>query len=858
MSIGTWLMLFATLATAFAAATSLQRVMYVPVRQRVPRLLALAAGAAALGSMLHLFYIFLSTDLSYEIVHSYSSKDMPATYRLSGSWAGQAGSMVLWTAMILGFWMVEEVRWWRREAAGLTPTEQPEEQRERKGRQRKRKKTLSAKQADRRAKPPEGWLTLDLVRAVVMLVALAMLIATIALEPFAERTTALPDGGRGLNPVLRTPLMAIHPPIVFMSYAMLTLVLAAAMGHLVRRDPLWVDIARPWGRMAWLTLTLGIGIGAMWAYVTLGWGGYWAWDPVETSSLIPWIALTGFLHALHSHTRDRDSYRHMAPLLAGAALFLVFFATFVTRSGVWASVHSYAGSAAGSAGERVSEALEASASLRWLYYTMWAVLIATLGGVSYRYARAKEGSDHFPDPREGEPLWQWLARARVSMLATVILLSASTLLLLMVMVATADSSVSPSQYHARVGALAVPLMAFLVVCMSVRFLDRRRAAMLAGGSLLVGVLATAVNPGDLDPSIAWMGAALGGFGMVATGGHLARLLRGGRPSWPRLVRRSGSLLVHLGLAMVFMSYCLSNLPVLSESTGHSTGEDEGVEHDGYTALVTGRGWSRDTGVHERGEDWDTFTGQLELEHDGATVYEGDLEIVSSWKFREYGTLTYREGGQVRRLDGEVVASQLRGDSLVVRFQSFRDTSRSVVVDLFDPLVELDVWPALTNDADILEGELVRLGRGAETWQGFLVSVEGPGGNVTLQDLEGSEVTVASSQVERVYRKAYTGLVMTDVHIHRTPVMDVYVTLVSAKPSASGVYSATVMVSEVPAMSTLWTGMALMSIGVLLRPLEQFGKGVKKDADEVGGNGEDGADGPEAGAEVVEESEEDEG
>ncbi len=858
MSIGAWLLLFATLATAFSAATSLQRVLYVPVKQRVPRLLALAAGATALGAMVFLFAIFMSTDLSYEIVHQYSSSDMPAAYRLSGSWAGQAGSMVLWTAMILGFWMVEEVRWWRREAAGLTPGEEPVEQRERKGRQRKRKRTLSAKQAERKAKPPEGWLTLDLVRAVVMLVALAMLVATMALEPFAERTTMLPDGGRGLNPVLRTPLMAIHPPIVFMSYAMMTLVLAAAMGHLVRRDPLWVDIARPWGRMAWLALTLGIGIGAMWAYETLGWGGYWAWDPVETSSLIPWIALTGFLHALHSHTLDRASYRHMAPLLAGVSLFLVFFATFVTRSGVWASVHSYAGSAAGSAGERVAEALEASPSLRWLYYTMWGVLVATLGGVAYRYARVKEGSDPFPGPAEGEPTWQWLARGRVSMLATVFLLSASTLLLLMVLVTTANSSVSPGQYHTRLGALAIPLMAFLVICMSARFLDRRRAAMLGGASVLAGVALTVVNPGDLDPAIAWLGASLGAFGVLATVTHLVRPLRRGRSSWRRVVRRSGSALLHLGLAMVFMSYCLSNLPALSETTGHSAAEDAGVEHDGYTALVTDREWVRDSGVDERGEDWDTFAGRLELEREGDRVYRGDLEVVASWKFREYGTLTYKEGGLTKRMDGEVVASKLQGDGLVIRFQSFRDTSRSVVVDLFDPQVELDVWPALSNDADLLEGELVRLGRGAETWTGFVVSIEGSGGNVTLRDPDGGTVTVASSQVERVYRKAYTGLVMTDVHIYRTPVKDVYVTVVSVKPAADGVYTATVMVSEVPAMSTLWAGMALMSVGVVLRPLEQFGKGVKKDADEVGGSGDIDEEGPEGEAETEEESDEDEG
>jgi cytochrome c-type biogenesis protein CcmF len=811
------------MAVAFAAATSLQRVMYIDLKPTVPRYISLLAGVFALSALFYLFHIFLTTDLSYEIVHNYSAEDMPTSYKLSGSWAGQAGSMVLWVALVLGFWMVEEVRWWRRDRAGLTPQEEPEEIRTRKGRKRGGKKSLTAKQAERKAErkatPPEGWLTFDLVRAVIMLVAFMLLVATMALEPFAERTTMFPDGGRGLNPVLLTPLMAIHPPIVFIAYALLTFCFAAAVAYLARRDPLWVDIARPWGRMAWLSLTLGIGIGAVWAYVTLGWGGYWAWDPVETSSLIPWIALTAFLHALHSHGRKGD-YTYMAPMLAGLALFLVFFATFVTRSGVWASVHSYAGAAVGDATERVSAALDGSASLRWLWYTMWSVLIVTLAGGAYRYWKAEEDSSILPEMKEGERVWGWLARDRV-------------------------------------GTFAIPLMTFLVICMSVRFLGRRRAAVMAGVSLLSGAIVTLINPGDLDPSIAWFGAIIGVFGVLAVLGQVVRFGRRPRASRGHVIRRAGSIMVHLGLALVFMAYCLSNVPVLSETQGLTPSVDAPVDHEEYSVVISDRVWTRDTGVSDRGEDWDTFDGELRLYKEGTLLSSGSIQVISSWKYREYGTLTYRDGSLTKRMDGEVVASELRDDHLIIRFQSFRDSSRSVVVDLFDPTTSLDVWPGLSRDADILAGEVIRIRNDTTTWDGFLVAVEGEGGAVTLRKFDGTHVTIPGVQVDRLYRKAYTGLTMTDVYIHMTLVKDVYITLLSTNPSPEGGYEAMVMVSEVPAMGFLWAGMALMSLGVVLRPLERYGKGEKSKAGEDGpADGEDGTGNIEDG-EPVEESVEDE-
>jgi cytochrome c-type biogenesis protein CcmF len=848
--------------TGFAAVISIQRIQRIKIRPIIPRLISVMAALVSIGTLSFLFYIFLTTDLSYEIVWTYSSEDMPTAYKLSGSWAGQAGSMVLWSSMLLVFWMVEELRWWRRERLGQGPEEEPDEEvtkerKGRKGRSRQSRKTLTAKvaarKAERRATPPKGWLTMDLVRAVVMLVALVLLMATMALEPFAARTSGLPAGGHGLNPALRTPLMAIHPPIVFLSYAMITIVFGAAMAYVIRKDDLWSEIARPWTRLAWFTLTLGIGIGAMWAYVTLGWGGYWAWDPVETSSLLPWIALTALVHALVSHGRRRD-YTYLAPFLAGMSMFLVFFATFVTRSGVWASVHSYAGASSGTAIDRVAEVLAESASLRWLYYGMWIVLIATLASVTYRFLKADEDSALLPERGDDEPFLEWLTRWRVSMFATIFLLAVSMVLILMMLVGSAGGSVSPEEYDGRLGFFAVPLMAFLVICMAVRFLDKRKAIIASGVALLAGVLLWAINPGDLDPGVAWFGATMGMFGIAVVLGQAGSLVRRSGRNYKQMARRSGSIILHLGLAMVFMAYCLSNVPTLPQTEGTTWAADDPVEHGDYKIIIEDRKWIRDTGVRERNEFWDTFEGRVVVKKDGDEKDSGRIEVISSWKNREYGTLTWEEDGKTKTMNGEIVASDIQPDHIPIRFQSYRDANMTVVVDLLAPTTELSVWPALWEDLDILEGQFLRLRNETEFMEGFLRSVDGPRGNVTIF-YEGEETVIPGSQITRLYRRAYVSLEMTDVFIYTTLVKDVYVSVLSAQPLEDGTFVATVMVIEVPAMVFLWTGMFLISGGVLQRPLETWGTGKKKGPPEPDGIAPEGTEDETDGSELEVEGEE---
>jgi hypothetical protein len=294
------------------------------------------------------------------------------------------------------------------------------------------------------------------------------------------------------------------------------------------------------------------------------------------------------------------------------------------------------------------------------------------------------------------------------------------------------------------------------------------------------------------------------------------------------------------------------VPTLPQTEGTTWAHDDPVEHGEYEIIIEDRSWIRDTGVRERNEYWDTFDGRVVVKRDGDEKDSGRIKVISSWKNREYGTLTWQEDGKTRTMNGEIVASEIQPDHIPIRFQSFRDANRMVVVDLLAPTTELSVWPALWEDSDILEGQFIRLKNESEFLEGFLRSVDGPRGNVTIY-YEGEETVIPGSQVKRLYRRAYVSLEMTDVFIYTTLVKDVYVSVLSAKPLEDGTFVATVMVIEVPAMAFLWTGMFLMSGGVLLRPLETWGTGKKEDPPDPEGTAteddtEDDTDDGEQGAE----------
>ncbi len=273
-----------------------------PVGKWAGRLVFLS-GIASLATALCLMYFIFADRFDIAYVVGYSSRELPTVYKFSAFWAGQQGSFLLWLFF--------------HAAVGVL--------------------LLRGKQMDSAA------------MGIYMLLQSVIAILVLGKSPFALQEAAVEDG-MGLNPLLQDPWMAVHPPIIFLGYAMLAIPLAYSAGALLRRkgDADWMEPARRWTLAAWAFLGAGIFIGGYWAYKVLGWGGYWGWDPVENSSLVPWLVAAVFLHLLKG-ARVRKPILPMAHLAAIFAFSLVLYGTFLTRSGLLGdfSVHSFSGTSIG-------------------------------------------------------------------------------------------------------------------------------------------------------------------------------------------------------------------------------------------------------------------------------------------------------------------------------------------------------------------------------------------------------------------------------------------------------------------------------------------------------------------------------
>ena len=243
----------------------------------------------------------ITHDFNIEYVYSYTSRNLPGYYIVSAFWAGQKGSMLFWAIVLSMFAAL---------AQWLTP-------------------------ARYRALMPY-------VAAVTSSVAcFFILVMLFASNPF-QRLPVTPPDGNGLNPQLQNIGMVIHPPMLYLGYISITIPFAFAIAALLSRrlDTGWIQAIRKWTIMSWLFLSIGITLGMWWAYVELGWGGYWAWDPVENASLLPWLTMSAFLHSVMIQEKRGMLKRWNMTLIIGSFL-LSIFGTFITRSGVIASVHSF-------------------------------------------------------------------------------------------------------------------------------------------------------------------------------------------------------------------------------------------------------------------------------------------------------------------------------------------------------------------------------------------------------------------------------------------------------------------------------------------------------------------------------------
>jgi cytochrome c-type biogenesis protein CcmF len=317
------------------------------------RAFALGVGLLVAALVLLAAY-FLTSHLGIAYVHAYTRTDYPWYYKLTGLWAGNEGTLLMWAAFFAAFaWAADR---------------------------------LVRRAAPRAADPAK----VDRLRWDMQAVSAGLLAGftgVLLVAGVFEVTPAYLRGvrplGNGLQPVLLTPFMIIHPPLQFFAYGLTGVLFAGGLVNVATGSRLWAAAVRPWARIAWLFSTFGLGLGGLWAYYVLNFGGFWAWDPVETANLIAWFPLTILLHTLLYY--DKGRFPTAAPLFALLSLPAALFATVATRTGLWVSVHAFTDPSKNFARDpfqRMLFILETSTLLQVLTALFFASLLVALAAVA--------------------------------------------------------------------------------------------------------------------------------------------------------------------------------------------------------------------------------------------------------------------------------------------------------------------------------------------------------------------------------------------------------------------------------------------------------------------------------------------
>ena len=339
-ALGTFLLLATFVVCSYAATAAV-----VGARRGSRRLVESGIGAFYLIEALMtiasavMINAFLTDDFSIKYVSHYSDSVQPLFYKITSYWGGLDGSIMFWVFLLSVFGAI---------AVAVN---------------RDRYRELIP-------------YVVAVVSSVQMFFLFLMLVHN---NPFGTYITPTPPDGEGLNPLLQNYWMVIHPPMLYVGFVGMTIPYAFGMAALItgHLDDAWLRAVRRWTMFAWLFLTFGLGLGMIWAYEELGWGGYWMWDPVENAALLPWFTATAFLHSVMVQER-RSMLRIWNVSLVILTFFLTIFGTFLTRSGIVQSVHSFG----------------LNADLAWLFTIfMVGILTVSFGWVIYRMPLLRSRND---------------------------------------------------------------------------------------------------------------------------------------------------------------------------------------------------------------------------------------------------------------------------------------------------------------------------------------------------------------------------------------------------------------------------------------------------------------------------------
>jgi cytochrome c-type biogenesis protein CcmF len=566
--IGTFALFLALAVAAYGAVAS-----FVGARSRnalmveSARTTAWSLTALVLIANVTMLVAILANDFSLRYVAENSSRETPTFFKVLALWSADQGSLLLWNLVLSGYLLAVAIRFRRRR--------------------------------------PETFPWALGVMYVVS--AFYLLLVTVATHPFGTLARA-PRDGRGPLPLLQNhPLMAAHPPMLYLGFIGMTVPFAFGMAALFtgRLSDQWIRITRRWTMFAWVCLTAGLFLGSLWSYSVLGWGGYWAWDPVENIALLPWLASTAFLHSVMVQER-RGMLKVWNLSLIVATFGLTVFGTFLTRGSILSSVHSFAQSAVGP-----------------MYLAF--LLIVLCAGFGLIAARSKQlaGESHIDRlvSREGVFLGNNILLAALTF---TVLIGTVFPLLNEALTGTKVSVGGP--YFDRTAAPVMLLLLFLMgigpllpwrVGSARYLLQRLKWPVWAGALTIAGMVVTGVRH--------W--AAVAAFGLaafvgVATIVEMARGVRAQRRAFGGGVARSafgavsrnrrlyGGLVAHLGLVIVIVAITWSSTYASQKEVTLARGAS--TSFAGYELKYTG--------AAVRPEPQRTvFVATLQIIKDGRTV-----------------------------------------------------------------------------------------------------------------------------------------------------------------------------------------------------------------------------------------------
>ncbi len=512
-SLGSFTLLVAFIVCTYAAAVSV-----AGARRRSPRLIESGVGAFYLLVALMLLasaiilHAFITGDYSIRYVDQYSDSAQPLFYQLASYWGGLDGSIMFWVTLLSIF-------------GACAIYSNRERQRE----------------------------LIPYVVAVIAVVEMFFLFVMIVHKnPFATYLTQAPIDGRGLNPLLQNPYMAIHPPSLYIGFVGMTIPFAFALAALITGhvDDSWLRAVRRWTMGAWLFLSLGLTLGMIWAYEELGWGGYWGWDPVENAALLPWFTATAFLHSVMVQER-RSMLRVWNMTLVIMTFFLTIFGTFMTRTGVVQSIHSFGQDRA----------------LYWMFIVFMVVLLTvSFGLVIYR----------LPLLRARNELESWVSREAAFLVNNWILLFSAVFVLFATMFPTLSEAVTGlrltvgppffTKWMLPIGLILLtltgvgPLLAWRQSSLSnlrYQFAWPVAAALLTGAGLYAAGFRVWVS----GICFALCAFVIGTIGQEFVRGAVVRREATGTDLFTALIglvgrsrRRYGGYVVHVGIVLMFLGF----------------------------------------------------------------------------------------------------------------------------------------------------------------------------------------------------------------------------------------------------------------------------------------------------------------